>query len=239
MTGIACGNGYNSGGVYSGVAPNSYIISVKILDSRGRGNSAQALAGIEWIISNRRKYNIKIANMSIGTGERSVNLPLMKAVSAAWESGITVVAASGNTGSRSTAITSPGLNPRVITVGCYEDFCLPGRRELNSCGVFAKTLPKPDILSPGENIVSVMSPDYSFNTKAREAQKPIGGAYITMSGTSMATPMVTGAAALLLEQNPSLTPDDIKSIIASTARHCCCSFDKGILNIGGALSSMQ
>ena len=96
VTGIVCGNGYASGGKYQGIAPESHIIAVKILDRYGQGNSAQAISGLRWIMDNATKYNIKVVNLSIGTNDRKINVPLMEAVNRLWSKGITVVAAAGN-----------------------------------------------------------------------------------------------------------------------------------------------
>ena len=88
VTGIACGNGCLSGGKYCGVAPQAQIVSVKILDRYGQGNSAQAVTGLRWIMDNARKYNIKVVNLSIGTNDRKVNLPLKDAVERLWRMGM-------------------------------------------------------------------------------------------------------------------------------------------------------
>ena len=96
VTGISCGNGWNSGRLYRGIAPEAHIVSIKILDRNGQGNSVQAVNGLKWIMDNARKYNIKVVNLSIGTNDRKVNLPLTEAVERLWRMGIVVVAAAGN-----------------------------------------------------------------------------------------------------------------------------------------------
>ena len=96
VTGVACGNGFLSSGKYCGIAPHTNIVSIKILDRSGQGNSAQAVRALRWIMDNFRKYNIKVVNLSIGTNDRRVNLPLKEAVERLWQMGIVVVAAAGN-----------------------------------------------------------------------------------------------------------------------------------------------
>ena len=109
VTGIVCGNGHASEGKYQGIAPESNIISVKILDQNGQGNSAQAIAGLRWIMDNAKKYNIRVVNLSIGTNDHKINVPLMEAVNKLWFAGITVVAAAGNPDSRRHFQPSPAI----------------------------------------------------------------------------------------------------------------------------------
>lgn len=121
VAGIAVGNGILSDGKYMGIAPNSNIVSIKTLNHKGSGNSSDVLAGIQWLIDNAKRYNIKIANLSIGTTNTSSNDPLVKAVEAAWDLGITITTAAGNNGPKSGTITSPGISRKVITVGASDD----------------------------------------------------------------------------------------------------------------------
>lgn len=216
VAGIAAGNGFLSHGKYAGMAPESSIIGVKILDENGQGNSSQALAGIQWIIDNRVKYNIKVANLSIGTNDRTVNMPLLRAVNAAWEMGILVVSAAGNTDLRRGVVNAPGISRRVITVGTYEQRPTYYRNILGFPVCYTMNQ-WADLYAPGTDIVSCLSPDYSFYSKARDRMNIVEQHYIKMSGTSMATPMVSGAAALILEKNPFLTPDQMKYTLKENA----------------------
>lgn len=193
VCGIACGNGYLSGGKYRGIAPRADLIVIKILDRMGRGSALTALRAIRWLTENRERYNIRIANMSVGTSDRSINSALINAMYSAWDSGICIIAADGNIGSGSSSIASAGRSKKIITVGSSENpFC--------SC----------DITAPGVDIISCMSPDYSFSFHGRSRRKTVGRNYVMMSGTSMATPMISGAAALLIEKEPYITPTEIK-----------------------------
>ena len=193
VCGIACGNGFLSDGKYRGIAPNANIIVLKILDRMGRGSTSTALSAVNWLIANKNKYNIKIANMSVGTSDRSINYDLIHALYKAWDSGICIITADGNSGSGNSSIAQAGKNKKIITVGSSENTSF-------TC----------DITAPGVNIASCMSPDYSFGFHGRSRKKVIENGYIMMSGTSMSTPIVSGAAALLIEKEPLITPDEIK-----------------------------
>lgn len=208
VSGIACSNGWMSQGKYCGIAPQAHIIAIKILDSSGRGSASTALKAIKWITENREKYNIKIANMSVGTSDRKINQSLLKAMYKAWDSGICIIAADGNAGSGNTSIASAGRSSRIITVGSFEN-----------------PSPQCDVTAPSVDITSCLSPNYSFEFHGRSRKKIVGGRYIKMSGTSMATPMVSGAAALLAEKYPNITPDEMKSALIK------CSGQNGLIDI--------
>jgi len=108
VAGIAAGNGVASRGKHRGIAPEAGIVAVKVLDEAGKGNATDALAGIQWIIDNRKRYNIRVANLSIGALDVGSSDPLVKAVEAAWDAGIVMVIAAGNNGPNKQSITSPG-----------------------------------------------------------------------------------------------------------------------------------
>ena len=235
VTGIACGNGYASHGKYQGIAPKSHIISLKILDRNGQGNSAQAIAGLRWIMDNASKYNIRVVNLSIGTNDKNINIPLMDAVNALWYRGITVVAAAGNPDNNRGILPTPAISPKIITVGAWEDRRIFYEAQA-SMSIFHKSnFPMPDIWAPGDNIISILSPDYYFVLQNRDTSKIVDRCYIKMSGTSMATPMVSGAAALLLEKYPHLSPDGVKQRLLMGAHYQRPPEKKGLLNIEASL----
>lgn len=216
VTGIACGNGYLSDGRYSGIAPETNIVSLKILDRNGQGNSMQAIHGLRWIMDNARKYNIKIVNLSIGTNDRRVNLPLKEAVERLWHMGIVVVAAAGNPDGRNGYRPPPAISSGVISVGAWED------RQYFQSAPFARFTREenhlPDLWAPGEGVISVLSPDYAFSLPGRSRESIIDGAYIRMNGASMATPLISGAAALLLAERPTARPEEIKRLLLQRAK---------------------
>lgn len=217
VTGIACGNGTLSNGVWCGIAPHANIVSLKILDHSGQGNSAQAIKGLRWIMDNGRKYNIRVVNLSIGTNDRKVNLPLKEAVEQLWQRGIVVVAAAGNPNGQKGHRPPPAISGNVISVGAWEDrdyFLSP------SFSRFTKEEPHlPDFWAPGDHIVSVLSPDYDFSLQGRSRENIVSRHYIRMSGASMATPLISGAAALLLEKHPFAPPDEIRKLLLQHSDH--------------------
>lgn len=203
VSGIIAGNGYSSNGKYTGVAPKANILAIKALDENGGGSTSDIIAALSYIVETKDKYNTKIINISLGTPANSScdKDPLCKAVDMAIRAGLTVITAAGNSGPKERTILSPGTNRNVITVGAVDD-----RRTINfpddtiapfsSRGPTLEGLMKPDIVAPGVNIRSLS------NTKL--------DSYSTLSGTSMATPLISGSVALLLNKNKDLKPKEIK-----------------------------
>ncbi len=216
VTGIACGNGFLSNGKYCGVASDAHIIALKILDFQGQGISYKAVQAMRWIMDNATKYNIKVVNLSIGTNDRKVHQPLANAVETLWNAGITVVAAAANPEGNHRFCPPPSLSPKILCVGAWEDksYFLPPKGFAKFTNTHS-TLP--DIWTYGENIISVLSPDYNFALPNRSTAKIIEKNYIYMSGASMATPAISGIAACILEKNPNLTPTQIKKQLCHTA----------------------
>lgn len=200
VCGIACGNGTLSNKKYMGIAPNANLIVLKILDKYGHGSALTALTAMRWILENKNRYNIRIVNMSVGTSDRNINTSLLNAMYRAWDNGICIITADGNAGSGNSSIATAGKNKKIITVGNFES-------PSYTC----------DITSPGIDIVSCMSPDYSFGFHGRSRKKIVSPYYIMMSGTSMSTPMVSGAAALLIEKYPNIKPQEIKQMLMDTS----------------------
>ena len=203
IAGIIGGAGTASRGGYSGVAPECSLICAKVLDKRGNGYASDVLSGLRWIRGNRERYGIRIVNVSVGafsgrgSGENSA---LVKGVNAAWDDGLVVVVAAGNNGPGRMTITTPGISRKVITVGCSDD-----HREVNVMGSrmvdysgrgpTAACVCKPDLVAPGCSIISCANR---------------GVAYQTKSGTSMSTPLVAGALAMLLQKYPDMSNRDVK-----------------------------
>ncbi len=205
VCGIIASNGMSSGGRYKGVAPAADLVVVKIMDKNGGGLISDIAAGIEWVIENKEKYNIRIASMSLGVeNSNGRNDALMQEAEQMWDHDIAVFAAAGNNGPKSRSINSPGTSSKIITVGCVDDMrTVPMHddkiAEFSSRGP-AGRLSKPDVVAPGVDIISLL------NTQRR---------YTKMSGTSMATPMAAGIAALMLQKKPELTPNKIKQMMMS------------------------
>ena len=209
VCGIIAGDGSASKGRFCGIAPGCHLIPVKVLDKRGGGYVSDVLAGLHTIMQQRERYNIRIINVSVGSfSGRSMNenSALVRGVEEAWDSGFTVVVAAGNMGPKSGTITTPGISRKVITVGCSDDHQevnVMGNRmsDYSGRGPTRACICKPDIVAPGAAIKSC-SP---------------GGGYAVKSGTSMATPYVSGAIALLLEQHPEMSNRDVKLFLRERA----------------------
>src|SRR5579872_7468818 len=229
VAGIVGATGGQSQGTYPGVAPNVNLINFLVLDKTGSGSDSTVIAAINRAIQLRSQYNIRVINISLGRPvfESYVVDPLCQAVEAAWRAGIVVVVAAGNNGrdnSQNTngygTVMAPGNDPYVITVGAMKTEGTASRSDdlIASYSSKGPTLldlvAKPDLVAPGNLIVSVLGDGtLPKNYKANITDT----AYFVLSGTSMAAPMVSGAAALLLQQNPNLTPDQVKARLMKTA----------------------
>jgi len=246
VAGIALGNGTRSQGKYKGMAPEANLIAVKALDKNGSGKDSQIIKGIQWCLENKGKYNIRVLSLSLGSPAAgpAQEDPLCQAVEKAWQAGIVVCAAAGNEGPEAGTIDSPGIDPKIITVGAMDDQRTPDRSDdkiadFSSRGPTKDGVTKPDLLAPGKGIISLRAPRGTLD-RAENAPR-VGQWYTTMSGTSMATPVCAGVAALLIQKNPRLTPDQVKSILLETAENR--GYDaneqgKGYLNASQALAKV-
>lgn len=232
VAGAAAGNGYSSAGKYQGSAPLANIIAVKVMNGRGQGSSSDILAGMQWVVDNRDRFNIKVMSLSLGSEKVADGYadPLAVAVERVWDRGITVVAAAGNAGPKSATITTPGISPKIITVGAVDDKRTVEVEDdtiakFSSRGPVGRYGEKPDVVAPGVDIVS-LNTDRDYVSGMRPAS--LNEQYKKMSGTSVATPIVSGGIALMLEKNPGLSPDDIKRIMKENARDLAENvFDQG------------
>ncbi|MFD1778262.1 S8 family peptidase [Fredinandcohnia salidurans] len=230
--GDAAGNGMASGGKYKAPAHKANVVGVKVLNKLGSGSLDTVMKGVEWCILNNQdpsKPKIDIISMSLGATAQRLNNedadPMVQVVEKAWDSGIVVCVAAGNEGDEPNTIASPGISDKVITVGALDDKNTLDEREDDTIAEFSSRGPtiynvlKPDIVAPGVNIVSLRSPN-SYLDKFQKASR-VDEHYITLSGTSMATPFCAGVVALMIEnkkiQNKSFTPDDIKKDLLNGA----------------------
>jgi len=232
--GDAAGNGGKSAGKYKGPAPAAKLVGIKVLNKQGSGSMSNLLAGIQWCINNKDRYRIKILSMSLG-GKATVSAredPLCQAVGKAWRSGIVVCAAAGNEGPGARTISSPGIEPVIITVGAFDDKNTKNTGDdviagFSSRGPTIDGLTKPDVAAPGANVISLLSPN-SYIGKTNKKLR-VGRWYISLSGTSMATPVCAGVVALILEKCPGMTPGDVKKLLTSK-----CKTVSGLPNAEGA-----
>jgi serine protease AprX len=218
-----------------GIAPGAKLVNVRVLGADGSGYTSDVIAGLDWVIANRAKYNIRVVNLSLGhpVAESSLTDPLCEAVLRAVNSGLVVVAAAGNMGRSADghmvlgSIMSPGNSPYAITVGATNTFGTVSRSD-DAVATYSSRGPtrfdmtvKPDVAAPGNRIVSLEA-NGSYLPRNYPATHVAGSgpnSYMYLSGTSMATPMVSGAAALLLQGGPGLTPAQIKLLLQSGATY--------------------
>jgi serine protease AprX len=239
VAGLVGGTGANSGtanhyaATYAGMAPNVNLINLRVLDKNGCGTDSQVIAAIEKAIALKSTYNIRIINMSLGRpAYESYTLdPVDQAVEAAWKAGIVVVVAAGNDGRYEptegfATIDVPANDPAVITVGATRTLDTATRVDDTITSYSSKGptaidhIVKPDLVAPGNRLVSLRVAGSTLDTLYPQFEVwPTSGTskYYVLSGTSMATPVVSGAVALMLQQNSSLTPDQVKARLMKTA----------------------
>ena len=236
VAGIIAGNGFDSNGARSGIAPGANLIGLKVLDANGQGYISDVIAAIDYAIAVRKTYNIRVINLSVASGvfESYETDPLTQAARRAVDAGIVVIAAAGNIGTNAQGdvqyggITSPGNAPWVLTVGAASHEGTAARSN-DTLARFSSRGPtwidfaaKPDLVAPGVGIESLADPhstlyasfgDYLLDGARSTTYKP----YLSLTGTSMAAPVVAGTVALMLEANPTLTPNAVKAILQYTA----------------------
>ena len=236
VAGIVGGNGSQSSGRRTGIAPAARLIVLKALDGAGNGQISDVIAAIEYAVANRDALNIRIINLSVASGvyESYETDPLAQATRYAVQAGIVVVAAAGNNGispqgfTRYGGITAPGNAPWVLTVGGSSHMGTVGRSD-DRIALFSSRGPtaidaaaKPDVVAPGVGIESLAAPGstlYPSLSPYLLAGTTTGSdtPYLSMSGTSMSAPVVAGTVALMLQANPALTPNQVKAILQYTA----------------------
>jgi len=217
VCGILCGSGSLSGGNMRGMATGAGLVVGKVLDDKGNGITEHMLAGLEWVLKNRIRYNIGILNISVGIGnlnEPEKEQALREKVEEIWDSKIMVVCAAGNKGPENGSLSSIGSSKKVITVGCHDGiYCRNNSKRCETYsgrGLLSDIVRKPDVVAPGTDILSCNADYQKGHGRSREA-------YIGKSGTSMATPIVSGALALLMQKFPEMNNEDIKQKLIYTA----------------------
>lgn len=224
VSGIIASGGRIADGSNIGVAPESRIVMLKVLAKDGSGKVNTMLKGMQWILMNHEKYGIRIVNISVGMPVKNIENPeeeaLVKKVEELWDAGLIVVVAAGNDGPAPHTITSPGTSRKVITVGTGKE---AGGDYSGQGPVPGSCVCKPDIIAPATNILSC--DNHGRNYKKR-------------SGTSMATPVVSGTIALLLSNEPWLSNRDVKIRLMQSAIDCGLPKSRqgwGLLNPKGIL----
>ena len=223
VTGIIASSVKAPNGKSNGIAPDVYLLSVKAFDQNGQSSYSKVLDGLNWIYHHRDYYNIRVLNLSLGSEVQSNywDDPINQAVSRLWEAGIVVVTSAGNSGHNDMSITVPGNNPYIITVGAMTDSYTPFDYSDDRVTTFSSTGPtvegfvKPEVVAYGGHIAAKVDSNYALGDFF---QSLTGQQYQEISGTSQASAIVSGVAALMLQYNPYLSPDDVKCRIISSAR---------------------
>lgn len=198
-----------------GVAPQARLIPVKVLDRRGSGSWSSVICGIDWVTANATRYNIKVANMSLGGSGSSDNNcgtsnndALHQAICRSRDAGVTYIVAAGNSSANTSTSVPAAYNDAVITVSALADSngTSGGGGPATSYGAddtfasFSNYGTEVDIGAPGVNILSTWR----------------GGGYAAISGTSMATPHVSGAAALYLAAHPEALWSQVRDALVAS-----------------------
>jgi serine protease AprX len=207
---------------FVGMAPDARIVSIKVADAQGRTDVSQVIAAIDWVVQNRNKHglNIRVLNMSFGTdGVQDYQLdPLTFAAEQAWHAGVVVVVAAGNTGFGSEKLNNPAYDPYLIAVGGTDS---QGTHDVSDdvVATWSATgdgVRNPDLVAPGQSVVSLRVGGSGLDVAYPQAR--IGERFFRGSGTSQASAVVSGAAALLIQQRPGITPDQVKALLTGTAQ---------------------
>jgi serine protease AprX len=237
VAGVIAGNGYDSGGQKAGMAPDASLVSLKVLDANGQGTISNIIAALDWVLANRTTYNIRIVNLSVSANvtESYWTDPLTLAAKRLVDAGVVVVAAAGNRGRNASGqsqyggIGAPANAPWVLTVGASSTNGTTTRAD-DTIASFSSRGPtyldwaaKPDLVAPGVGTVSMAAPGSTLavlNVKSLIAGtiSTSSAPYLSLSGTSMAAPVVSGVVAQMLQVNPALTPNAVKAILQYTSQ---------------------
>ena len=248
LAGIIAGRDPATG--FSGIAPDSRLVSVKVADVRGNADISQVIAGIDWVVQHAHSdgLNVRVLNLSFGTDSTQDYQidPLAYAAEQAWHAGIVVVVSAGNTGTgasddtadssnTSSGLTNPAIDPYLLVVGAADT-----TRKTSKIAAFSARgngRRNPDLVAPGSHLASLRDPDSTvdleFGTTAR-----VGNDLMRGSGTSQAAAVTSGAAALLLQDRPELSPDQVKALLTGAARSLSDTDTRaqghGMLNVAAA-----
>lgn len=258
VAGILTGSGASSNGNYTGTSGQANILSMQVLNGTGSGSMSDVMAALDWLLVYGSYYDVRVVNLSLGKGisESNTTDPLVIAVENLWDAGIVVVVAAGNEGfSGHATINSPGNSRKVITVGSLTDNATGADYSDDYISSFSSKGPtvgdlvlKPDLVAPGNRIVATIPNGsllgYYLPTRLVGCVTVLGistceDAYLEMSGTSMATPMVAAAVALMLEKDPTLSPATVKARLMRSARKLDAdpaSAGTGLLDVDAALN---
>jgi serine protease AprX len=236
-------------GQFSGVAPDAQLLNVKVGAADGGADVTQVIAALDWVVAHRKDngMNVRVVNLAYGT--ESVQGwqvdPLARAVENAWKAGLVVVTAAGNDGLDATSLLMPAVDPHVLAVGAVDN----AGTTTHADDVVAdftnggNATRRPDVLAPGKSVVSLRVPGSYVDTQHPEGlvTGDAAGRFFRGSGTSQATAVTSGEVALLLQARPTLTPDQVKALLMSTAdrlvQHPSPVMGAGVTDLTGALTA--
>ena len=223
VAGIIANSQKDDNNKWNGIAPGVNLVGVRVLNENGAGTYETVIQGLQWVLTKKTTYNIRVVNLSLFAPVQSAYWadPLNQAVTQVWANGITVVAAAGNGGPNPLSISVPGNNPYVITVGAFTDNFTPDNWNDDYIPPFSAAGPtldgfvKPDLVAPGAHMVSVVPGDSVLHDEYPANR--LDGDYFKLAGTSQATAVVSGIAALVISKTPSLTPNQVKMRLMASA----------------------
>ncbi|MDH3337181.1 MAG: S8 family peptidase [Gammaproteobacteria bacterium] len=254
VAGVLSGSGGESSDNYKGTSTGAKVLSLQVLDGHGGGSMSDVMAALDWLLTYGSYFDIRVVNLSLGKviSESNETDPLVIAVENLWDAGMVVVVAAGNDGHYgSMTVTSPGNSRKVITVGSLTDNGTGTDFSDDYVSSFSSTGPtigdyvlKPDLVAPGNRVVAAIPTGSVLAVSLPERVKTCvatgcSSEYLEMSGTSMATPMVSAAAALMLDKDPSLTPATVKARLMRSAMKINADPSEsgaGLLDIDAALN---
>lgn len=211
---------------FVGMAPGARIVSIKLADAQGNTDVSQVIAALDWVVTHAKDpgLNIRVLNLSFGTDStQDYRLdPLAHAAEVAWSRGIVVVVSAGNGDGTTTGLANPAYDPAVLAVGAVNTQGTADRSDdvvptFSQRGAALEGKRAPDLVAPGSSIVSLRAPG-SFVDQLHGDTGAVGTRFFKGSGTSQAAAVVSGAAALLLSQRPTLTPDQVRDVLRRSAK---------------------
>jgi serine protease AprX len=223
MAGLIAANGGTASYAYTGMAPGARLVSIKVADAHGNTDVSQVIAAIDWVVQHQKDpgFNIRVLNLSFGTPSlQSYRYdPLAYAAEVAWRKGVVVVVSAGNDGTGTGKLLNPAQDPYVIAVGADDSQGTPNIADdtIPDFSTRGDGVRNPDVVAPGKSLQGLQVPG-SYIDQMYGDTSAFGDQYFRGSGTSQAAAITSGAAALLLQQRPSLTPDQVKALLTDTAR---------------------
>lgn len=242
LAGLIAGDGAASEGRFIGIAPEANLVSIKVAGADGATTLGRVLYALQLVGSSVERYNIRVLALALAGPVREGPDPLRLALERLWANGLIVIVAAGNDGPNSGSVTSPGIDPYLVTVGASNDAGTVDRSDdsvpdWSSRGPAPDGSHKPDFVAPGTSVVSLRAPGSLVDSDYAQAR--VEDNYFRGSGTSMAVGVAAGGAALLVQAHPELTPDQVKGRLMGSAAQLSGEIDidaagTGLLDVAAA-----